>query len=159
MAANSLLTPTLPVAVIGWRNWLVDRQLPFHSVSLFLSCAAGCWPPVTTPLVCAPDWPALISFNFLSAPSTPTSASVLVEWRRKDLREKKTLVTKCYSKTFSCSGKTNKQTNKTNKQTNNCNQALITYSEIRRSECTLRTCGSGSRSFGTPSLHEFSYCS
>ena len=42
-SAYSLLTPCLSAAVIGWRNWLVDLPLPFHS--------------------------AWISFSFLSAPS------------------------------------------------------------------------------------------
>ena len=30
-SAYSLLTPNLSAAVIGWRNWLVDLQLPLHS--------------------------------------------------------------------------------------------------------------------------------
>ena len=41
-SAYNLLTPNMSAAVIGWRNWLFDLQLPFHFVSLFPGCAAGC---------------------------------------------------------------------------------------------------------------------
>ena len=48
----------------------------------------------------------LASFNFIQlsfCSICTSSASLLVEWRMKNSREKKTPVTKCYLKAFSCS--------------------------------------------------------
>ena len=39
-----------------------------------------------------------------------------------------------------------------------CSQAHITYLKIKRSDCTIRIVGSGSRSLSTPSLREISNC-
>ena len=95
-SAYSLLTPNLSAVVIGWRNWLVDLQLPFHSVRLFPGCYSS---------ACLRVWLASFNFSQLVRSIRTSSASLLVEWRMKTSREQKTLVKQCYLKTFSCSRK------------------------------------------------------
>ena len=63
---------TLSGLVPQFKLIITDQPLQpgYRQSGLFPGCAAqGCGQPVIAPPVCESDWPALISFNFLSAPS------------------------------------------------------------------------------------------
>ena len=79
-SAYSLLSPNLSVAVIGWRDWMVDLQLPFHSISLFPGCYR---------LTCLRVWSASFNFIQLFHFVCTSHGFLLAEWRMKRLKEKK----------------------------------------------------------------------
>ena len=100
--------------------------------------------PLTAQLVCASDWPAVISLNFLSAPSAHRLLPCWYhgEWRNRGKR-------KLYQQNV---------TRKRSLAHVNKLQPGVHYMEIEARR-RIRLCGSGSRSFSTPSLLEFFNCS